>query len=298
MLGAGGLDRFLGLGGMGSDVIEEYRLVFRGIIIQDPGDGGLDLVVPGDHVRLLPPANEYCRWHSGPIDRRDNPLDRTYCLREPVGGLGYCRGHSDSLRAVYTRCFSAGGLHSLGACRRLDDVFGRSIMYSLYLLDYGGGVKVGTTRSWRLYERIGEQPHVVATRLLETCSAYTVRDYEIRVGSLHGLSEKPRRRRLGDVVAFPPRNGLRRLLAVIDRVVRALGIPTPDQWIVFRVLPVVEIAYYGRARESGLGDLSGRVFEVIDYWAGYLLLSDRSANDYYVVRARDLLHRDCLGVVR
>ncbi|RLG84408.1 MAG: DUF2797 domain-containing protein [Thermoprotei archaeon] len=298
VLGLDGLDRFLSLKSIGEDVVEEYRSIFRGIIVQDPGAGSLDIIVAGDHIKLLSPTNEYCHWHNGYLDKRDNPLERIYCLKKPLSSLGYCREHNDSLRAIYTRCFSGGGIYSLGACKRLDDVFGKTIMYSLYLLDYGLGVKVGTTRSWRIYDRIAEQPHVVAARLMESSSAYTIREYEMRIGELHGLSEKPHRRSLRDVLSYPPRYSLKRLLSVIEKIGKILNIPLPDQRTVFRILPSIDIAYYNKAKNVEIKDVEGIKLEVMEYWAGYLLVSKCNGNEYYLIKSKNLLHRNCLGVIR
>ena len=298
VLGLDGLDRFLGLKSISEDVIEEYRSTFRGIVIQDPGNGSLDIVVAGDYIKLLSPTNEYCHWHSGYLDKRDNPLERIYCLKKPLSSLGYCREHNDSLRAIYSRCFSGGGIHSLGACKRLDDVFGKTIMYSLYLLDYGLGVKVGTTRSWRIYDRIAEQPHVVATKLMESSSAYTIREYEMRIGNLHGLSEKPRKRSLRDILSYPPRYSFRRLLSIIEKISKTLNIPLPDQRTIFRIMPSIDIAYYNKAKNVEIKNIEGIDLEVIEYWAGYLMVTKRNSNEYYLIKSKNMLHMNCLGVIR
>lgn len=298
ILGMYGLDRFLSLKNLGEDIIEEYRSIFKGILIQDPGNGGLDIIVAGDYIKLLHPTSEYCHWHTGRLEKRDNPLERIYCLKKPLSHLGYCRIHNNSLRALYSRCFSGGGIHSLGACKRLDEVFGKTITYSLYLIDYGLGAKVGTTRSWRVYERIAEQAHIVATKLMDSTSAYTIREYEIRIGSLHGLSEKPRKRPLRDILSHPPRHAFMRLLSIIDKVCRALNIPMPDQKIIFRIVPSTDIVYFNKAKSVEMKTVEGIDLEVLGYWAGYLLVARRNSNEYYIIKSRNMLYRNCLGVIR
>ncbi len=290
-----GLDRFLGLKTGLDNVIEEYKLFFRGIIVQNLGTSELEFVTIGDKIVFREGGSERCRWHSGPIEERDNPMERTYCLNKIYTGLGYCREHMDSWRAVYTRCFSSSGLQSLGACRRLDSFYRDRIRYTLYLLDYGGGLKVGVTRSFRLYERVGEQPHVVATALAEYKSAFKARDTERTIGSMKGFTEAPKKRSIYRAIAFPPRTAFTRLYRVAEKIRAELG--GEGELKLFRVIPTIEPHLFLRATVKDVKEIYNLHLEIIGYWAGYLLASPTTSNEYYLVKANTILHKDLVGVL-
>ncbi len=294
-----GLDTFLGVESGLEEVVEEYKLLFHGILVQDPGSGELDLLISNDYIVFKPGYHEHCHWHNGPIDKRDNPLERSYCLKPLYTSLGYCREHYNSLRAVYSQCFTSSGLRSLSSCRRLDGKLGFSLKYSVYLLDYGYGLKVGSTRSWRLYDRIGEQPHVVALRLIEYSSAFETRDLELRIGSREGFTERPRRRGLKDIISYPPRLAYKRLYDASRKIVKELGLGIESSSLrLFKVTPSLDITYYVRARETSVDKLYNEKLEIMDYWMGYLLLASTRSSEYYVVKTRNLLHSDTVDVPR
>lgn len=291
-VGGVGLDSF-----MGKEVGRElykYKLVFQGIVVQREGATELSLIPPGDRVVLSKPGRDYCRWHSGSLFAKDNPLDRKYCVKESLGRLGFCSDHAESLRGLYNACFSSEGLESIRKCWVLDNKIGDQLEYAVYLLAYSGdGFKVGSTRSWRLFERIAEQPHVVATLLYVSRSAYETRSVETRAGKIAGLTERPRRS-LYETLSTPLHNTVYRLTNIRDRVRRVLKLNYVGDDIVFRIEPGLSLDYYVKSREVGVSELYDRELEVIDYYDGYLLVSDMYSNNYYVFKANDILHRDAL----
>ena len=273
-----------------------YKIILNGIIIQETGTTLLHIASINDKIILSKSLNEYCHWHDGPLDKRDNPLERTYCIKPIISELGFCREHLHSDRAIYIRCFGTAGLESLRNCVILDKKYDEKIEYSVYLLSYGQeSIKVGTTRSFRIFERIAEQPHVVATILAKTRNAYEARDIEIRAGKLPWLTERPRRS-LKTVISKPLSPSLYRLKNLREKTVYALGINDSNPMF-FQVLPVDDISYYLKAREAHLEDLEGKKLEILGFWGGYLLLSDISMNNYYILRAKEILHKDTIKII-
>ncbi len=275
--GSTGLMAFMG---GGEDVVlETYRLVFRGLVVQDLETGTLKLLDPGSRFRVAA-LEPRCRWHDGPLDRRDDPLARTYCLaRVHENSLGYCKAHRGSLRALYEECF--GGNRGLEACRRLDEKLGGRVSYTVYLTVHSGTrVKVGVTRSFRLLDRLAEQPHDAATVLLETSSAVEARAAERRVSGLPGFSDKGPRR--------PGQAGRPNLALLLDASRRAaslLGISWEP-----RALKIQAPDTLGNARS--IGALGSGVYTLRGYWGGFLLLEDGSG--LVAVRCGRLTHRALL----
>lgn len=275
--GSTGLMAFMG--GGEEVALETYRLVFRGLIAQDLESGILRVLNPGSRFRAAA-LEPRCRWHSGPLDRRDNPLARTYCLaRVPEDSLGYCRVHRGSLRAIYEECF--GGNRGLDACRRLDEELGGSISYTVYLTVHSGArVKVGVTRSFRLLDRLAEQPHDVATILLETASAVEARTAERRVSGLPGFSDKGPRR---PVQAGRPNLAL--LLDASRRAASLLGV----EWEP-RALRILAPSTLANARS--VGSLGSGVYVLRGYWGGFLFLEDSAG--LVAARSGRITHRALL----
>jgi len=290
-----GLEAFIGISET-VNYLEEHVLKFHGIVLQDPVERELFLVTTGEYIVFTPGYTEYCKWHNGPLDKRDDPLKRTYCLKQAYTRLGYCREHDESLKALYDKCFASTGIHYITSCRKLDEKI-KDLTYVLYLLDYGHGLKVGTTRAWRLYTRIGEQPHIVATKFYETTKASEIRSLERKIGSREGFTERPHKRSLKDVIAYPPKLSYRRLSDVVKKLSRELGIELKEN-ILFRVIPSEDIAFYAKSREVSLSSIVGRKLEIIDYWAGYLLLSEPGTNTYYILKTKEILHRDSIGAIK
>ncbi|MCD6301027.1 MAG: DUF2797 domain-containing protein, partial [Staphylothermus sp.] len=250
----------------------------------------LSIITCDEKIMILKSYTEYCHWHNGLLDKKDNPLTREYCIKEAVTELGYCMEHKDSLRAIYTKCFSTSGLESLRNCWLLDEKLKDKIEYTVYLLAYAPNkFKVGTTRKWRLYERIGEQPHIVATMLYNTTSAVKARDIEIKIGKLEGLTEKPRRR-LKVVIQSPLPPSLLKLEKIREKILRIIKLGESAEDYMFRIEPLTDITYYIKAKEKTPEQLVGKPLLVTDYYAGYLLLSEPNTNEHYIVKANSLLH--------
>ncbi|GEM_PF-727857 len=277
--------------------ILRYKVFLNGIILQETGTTNLHIAGVNDKIIISRGFNEYCHWHNGPLDRRDNPLERTYCIKQPVSELGFCREHLHSDRAIYIRCFGTAGLESMRNCIVLDKKYGEKIEYVVYLLSYGqDSVKVGTTRSFRVYERIAEQPHVVATLLTRTKSAYRARDIEVRAGKLPWLTERPRRS-IKNVISKPVQPALYRLKSFREKTLRALNISIEQEPIYFQVVPVDDMSYYMKAKETRLQDMDGKELEILGFWGGYLLVSETSTNNYYLIRSKELLHKDTVKII-
>ncbi len=290
----GGLDSFLGTS-IGKE-ITRYTLKFYGILVQEEGYGELHLIGSGEKILFTKPLNNYCRWHNASLLEKDNPLERKYCLRKPVTGLGYCSEHKDSLRALYNHCFGSAGLDSMRSCWILDERLGEKLEYAVYLLAYSGsGFKVGSTRSWRIYHRIAEQPHVIATILYRSRSAVKTRDIEVKAGRIEGLTEKPHRT-LRSALNTPIPSTINKLEKMRHKVAKVLGINDLGE-TVFRIEPGLDLSYYIRGRETIYEYLLDKVLELIDYYAGYLLVSELNTNTYYLVRINKILHTNALKTV-
>ncbi len=293
-----GLDAFMSGGGGGGRAVEKYRLVYYGVILQEEGSKNLVLAGPDEDVVILQGYEEYCHWHSGPLWERDNPLEREYCTRPALGELGYCGVHRDSLRANYSRCFSSSGLDSLRSCWILDEKLGDRVEYAVYLLAYGHNrFKVGSTRYWRLMERLGEQPHILATILYRSRSAVKTRDVEIRAGRLEGLTERPRRS-LRDVLYVPPGQVVNRLEKTAEKARRSLGLKGEWEPRFIRVEPMIGLEKFHRIPEKKIVEVAGKHLYIRDYYAGYLLLEERNTNEKYLLKGNSLLHTSSVKLTR
>lgn len=284
-----GLDMFMGLE-MGRELVR-YKLVFYGLIAQEEGSHILHLIVPGEKIMFVENYVEYCRWHNGPLERKDNPLEREYCVREAVSELGYCSKHRNSIRAIYSKCFSTAGLESLRNCWILDEKYKDKINYTVYLLAYNKDkFKVGTTRTWRLLDRIAEQPHIVATTLYTSNSAVETRNIEIKAGKLEGLTEKPHRK-LKETIKTPIPPVLLKLEKTLTKTQRILGIKQTKQPTIFRIEPNTEITEYHKAKETNLKQIIGKQLIIQDYYAGHLLLEETNTNTKYLLKTNQILHK-------
>ncbi|GAB6148741.1 hypothetical protein JCM10135_12830 [Stetteria hydrogenophila] len=271
------------LGGGGSWRVDVYRVAFGGLIVQEPS--GLEVSLYTGPVSAAPgPWREYCRWHSGPLDERDRPWERIYCNVEVRGGLGFCRQHRRSERALYEACTSLRGGEGLEACKLLDRAVRAE--YAVYMLDHGGAKpKVGMTRAWRVVDRVAEQPHVVATVLAVYDSAYEARRAEVTVSRLGIAGEQgPRgRRRWGPPEPVAP--AAARLESFAGRAARALGVEWEGR--LFRVEPP-----WGRGSwpvHVAPERLSGVEAAPEGFWGGMLAL--RAGGRLVGVDERRLVHR-------
>ena len=273
---------YTGLTGREEWAIEEYSIVYRGLIIQYPEMPDAFLYEDRTLEFAPGPWEQYCRWHSGPLWEKDDPTRRLYCTARAEG---YCRQHKRSERALYEYCMSLNGERALSACRALDNI--ARVEYALYLTDGGAGrLKVGVTRLFRLRERIAEQPHGVATLVAVFDSAYQARRAEMTI-SRRGLASERRARK--------PRHGLglaeaaRIVASGAERIASLLGV----EWdgTLFRVAsPAERLVRAGR--EARPENLEGRRLRISGYWGGYLVLEPGPL----VVSDRKLAHRDSLVV--
>ncbi|MCE4609750.1 MAG: DUF2797 domain-containing protein [Desulfurococcales archaeon] len=227
------------------------------------------------------PWIQYCRWHSGPIDRKDDPLERIYCN---INSDSYCRQHKRTTRALYELCVTLHGDKGLEICKLLDKKV--STEYVVYLTDFGGSKpKVGMTRSFRFVERLAEQAHIVATPLLTTNSAYEARRLEIKI-SASGLAQEIKRRTLR--VNRSIGESAARLSYWAKRISEALGIDWGGRLL--RVTPPDDLQYY---MQTDPQKIAGMPFIVKGFWGGYLLVEAREGRKY-AINTRVLQHRDSL----
>ncbi len=275
--GPAGLAGFLGAGDAPS--MEVYRVKLHGVIATPVGF--IEPVELRDQITIAgAPWRRYCRWHDGPLDRRDNPLERSYCPREAEG---FCGRHKRSQRALYETCMSTSGWRSLEACKRLDKSI--STEYAVYLLDYGGQKpKVGVTRLFRFRDRIAEQPHTVATLLAVTDSAYQARRIEVSLRETGIAIERPRRRKpvAGNLAAAASR-----LSFTAEKAAEIIGV----EWrgTLFRVEPPEPLT---NAETVDPRVLAGIRLKLAGYWGGILLVE--SERGHVAVHEKDLLHADSL----
>ncbi len=285
--GRAGLAAFLGGGAVEVSI---YRSTLAGLLVQEPGSDTLYYVGEGDRVVFRRSYEELCHWHNGPLDKPDDPLKRKYCVKPAYTQLGYCREHSDSLRAHYSRCLSTAGAQGRSSCLLIDKRVKTS--YSIYLASYRHGLKVGVTRTWRLHNRLAEQPHAAATELARTNSIAEARSLEEEIGRMPGFTERPHKRGLAEALEADIAAEAERIRAAAERIARRLGLRWEGD--VFSVRPRGDlIPYYRRAR---IVDpfAAAQAAEIIDYWGGHLLVY--MGNEYRLVKTKPLLHMDTLIV--
>jgi hypothetical protein len=290
-LGPTGLDAFMETGSTGE--VRKYTTRFKGILLQDPVSGRLTLLQPGSSIVLARAYEEYCHWHNGPLHERDDPLRRKYCLLPATSELGYCRIHKDSLRALYTRCFGSAGLESLRSCSLLDEKLGDRVEYVVYILAYAPGkYKVGTTRLWRIHERIGEQPHILAAILYASRSALETRKLEIKIGRLNGFTERPRRN-LKSILSTPPETVAAGLRNMVERLRRTMNLKYAGEEY-FVVEPSRNKNLYATAKITDPLSLAGEKIILEDYYAGYMLVRRKNSREWLLVKGNSLLHLNSL----
>lgn len=278
-------------------LLEKYRSSTIGIIAQEDGWSTVQLLNVGEYLLFTRTGEEVCRWHSGPIHERDDPLRREYCVKKAVTTLGYCNEHRESIRAIYSYCFESSGPSSLIKCKTLDEKMKNHIEYIVYLLSYTlDGFKVGSTRRWRFLLRLSEQPHVAATVLYVSNSAFKTREVEVNAGRIEGLSEKPHRD-VYKTMTTPIINAVHKLTRVRGKVVEKLRLHGVENLFI-RVEPSLGLENYYRARQRSLEQLVDKRLEFIDYFYGYLLLSDLDVNETYLLKASEILGKNVLKTIR
>ncbi len=284
-------DLFSFMGSNRSYNVREYEVIFKGLIAQEPGGETL-LVEPGTVIRLVE-GQEYCKWHSGPIDRKDNPLERKHCVNLSRSSLGYCLKHLRSDRALYDRCVSGMGNEALEACRFIDKKY-RDLEHVVYLTVLPiGKVKVGITRKFRIYERIAEQQHLLAAQLAITKSVLEARRIELKISSTRRVSDKGLRdlMKRANIAIEQAYNLLENMVNNIKKNF-SLSPSSRDSHIeFFRITPS---KYLVQAEE--LKTLNrNEEFVLKDYWGGYLFLE--SNEKIYAVKATRVLHKKSLIVL-
>jgi len=277
--------------------ITRYKLVFHGIVAQEEGSGSNHLIKPGEKILILPDNTSYCRWHEGPLEERDNPVERKYCTRRAETFAGFCNQHRNTPRAYYSMCFESMSIENLiRYCWSLDEKMRDKIVYAVYILAYSiNGFKVGSTRFWRVVDRIAEQPHVLATILYKFSSAVKTREVESTLGRLNGLTEVPKRD-LHTSLNTPLYSVIWRIIELKAKIEKTVEFKSEDSEL-FRIDPGVDVNMYLKAKDVKLEKLHNKPLELVDYYSGYLLLSDINTNAYYVVKGSSMLHKDTLKVI-
>ncbi len=247
-------------------------------------EGYSDVLPYKGPLRVAPePWTPYCQWHNGPLDEADDPTRRLYCT---VQAEGFCPKHKRSDRAIYTLCLDSRSSSALEACKRIDESLKSE--YVVYMLDFGGDKpKVGTTRKFRVLERIAEQPHLLATVLLETDSLYEARRTEIEL-SKRGIGVETWRHKwiFGHDLYF----AALRLSEAAQRASKYVGVGwNGDMLMVTADVP-------SRPSIVDAKNLAGRQLDIIGLWGGFLLLG--SPRDPLAVKYSPLLHKDSLLVER
>ena len=262
--------------------IEVYEADPLYLLVQPPSGLEVAPIPPGGVVAIAePPHTSYCRWHSGPIERPDNPLERIYCN---LPASDYCRQHKKTPRALYERCVTLRGEKGLAYCSMLDKSL--KAEYAVYLTDYGGHrPKVGMTRSFRVLDRIAEQPHITATILATLDSAVEARKLETSISS-SGLAVESRSRRppaargIGESAA--------RLASWAEEIAKRFGLDWNGRLL--RIAPPQDISSYRDTRKPPTS--TPLLFK--GYWGGYLLLSPTRGKGGYRINFRRLQHADTL----
>ena len=262
--------------------VEEYTVDLDSLIIQPPGLP--DVGRYNGPLQVAPrPWRRYCKWHNGPLDARDEPWRRIYCTAQVNGRYEFCRQHRRSDRFLYNLCMSLRGTQALEACRELDKRLRAE--YAVYLLaQQGGHVKVGTTRLFRVLERIAEQPHAAATVISVYDSALEARRAEIAVSKAGIASEHRPRSRRARLPAPGPAAAL--LAAAAEQAAKLLGVDWDRR--IMRVKPPATPPLQPMGAPA-----PGSSFVVAGYWGGMLLV-DAGAGVQAWVDERELLHSDSI----
>ncbi len=192
------LDSFLGRqhAPQNSTFIEEVLVLrpYEETLVCSNTDNGKTTVIPrGSRVTLSLLDTAYCKWNTAPLDKSVSPTERTYCCNRASSPHGFCVLHKNSERRVYEACFSLNSVQALRYCKELDRLYGDALEYSLYLqVTHDFKVKVGVTRAFRLYERIAEQPHIIAIEVGRFTSATSVRKAELTASKKLGFTQHSR----------------------------------------------------------------------------------------------------------
>lgn len=230
------------------------------------------------------PWQSYCQWHNGPLDEADDPLKRLYC---PVAAEGFCSKHRRSERAIYTLCLDSRSEKALEACKYIDSVVKGE--YVVYMLDYGGDKpKVGATRKFRLLERIAEQPHVVATVIMEVDSLLAARKAEMRISS-SGIAVESWRHKL--LNAQDHYFASLRLSEAASKASKLLGVQWDNK--LFSIVSQDFISM--RPRVVDAESLVDKSLIPWASWGGFIMFKD-SGGSLVAVKSSQLMHKNSLIV--
>jgi hypothetical protein len=288
------LHSFLSTGGAENKVVvEEFRVGFKGLVLQPVGSEEVILVEQGSKVRLREHGLKYCLWHSGSLSERDNPLERRYCTQPTQSSQGFCPRHTKTPRAIYTLCFTTGGEGSLEYCKMLDSTLAGEGGYVVYIVAFHGRIKVGSTRYWRFNERLAEQPHSLGSIVFETNSAHQARSMELKISRIGGFPEhlKADFRDLLNPSIIQDAN----TLLINAKKLRRAGFDLkpikplrvePDEKDVFK-----------NTVERRVIDVTDVTLELVGYYSGYILLYNPGQAVYVAVKASQLLQTDSVTVV-
>ncbi len=269
--------------------VKDYRLVFKGLIVQG-SNGTLSLLEPGSTMRLVE-SQSYCRWHNGPLNSKDNLLERRYCLNPSKSSLGYCLKHLRSDRALYDKCVSGMGSEALNACKIIDEKY-PDLEHVVYLTVLPTGkVKVGVTRKFRILERIAEQQHVIATQLVVTRSVVEARKIEMKLSSENGISDKGLRS-LSRTKSISVEQAYNILESTINNIVRNMDIDIGNIDIenmdVFRIKPP---GILSKAEElKSIDMVENKDLVLRDYWGGFLFFEDGNGR-IIAIKTTKILHK-------
>ncbi len=261
----------------GTFSIKSYELRVEYLLLQEMGYSEV-YEYSGEVTFSYRPWNKYCKWHNGPIEEADDPRKRLYC---PVAADGFCRKHKSSERALYDFCLSYRGEKALEACREVDKrVKGE---YIVYLLDHGEKKpKVGTTRKFRLVERIAEQPHIVAAGVYVTDSIYRARLMEINIAKTGLASELWRHKWISaDLYA-----SIIRFRRSLEAIKKELGLSNDIQ--MFRVKKPISTTPLKEER------VEGEEFSIMNSWGGYVML--KKDGRIIIYPEKQILNTDALLV--
>ncbi len=272
--------------------VREYVIAFKGLIVQEPS-GNITLIKPGAIIRLSE-GQEYCKWHNGPIDKKDNPLERRYCTNISRSSLGYCLKHLRSDRALYDRCVSGMGNEALDSCRIIDTRY-RGLEHVVYLTVLPTGkIKVGITRGFRIYERIAEQQHLLAARLIYTRSVLEARKLELKISNMAKISDKGLRDliRRTNITIEQAYNLLENAVKTIKKELNLnVESENPDAEF-FRIVPS---KYLIQAEELKIPNET-KEFKLRDYWGGYIFV-EGDEGKIYAVKTTRFLHKKSITLL-
>jgi hypothetical protein len=172
----------------------------------------------------------------------------------------------------------------LEACRKVEEKI--KIPMGLYLVDRGfDKYKTGVSRSWRLEDRIAEQPHVVASILARGLGLVESRELEMKLSQHSNIQQLTKRTDPKTVLEYRPE----KRLPLLYGVVKSLGLTVKPEFLTVR--PKYEQLWM---RAPILKEAEG-VFRLVDYWGGYLLLEGEEG--YSILQMRLIQHLDSITVL-